>query len=208
MSGIQLDGGAEDSAVERREVAVTYRLEKYAVEFLGSSGGGDGADTQVFLASCISFLEMRTHPLTFLASLASQKAALSCTVDECLAIEMLEHAQSLGIRKFVVCDEQADEERLFLWLFNPDTDISWGSILLDTQTGASTSHDQSGKFVTVLWREITPEKPVPGRERHEVLDYPTSAITQIRAVLQGEDEGVPRDGKVVGEWRVGYLRRQ
>lgn len=119
MSGIQLDGGVEDSAVERREVAVTYRLEKYAVEFLGSSGGGDGADTQVFLAGCISFLEMRTHDLTFLASLASQKGALSCTVDECLAIEMLEHAQSLGIRKFVVCDEQADEERLFVRSFSP-----------------------------------------------------------------------------------------
>jgi hypothetical protein len=43
-----------------------------------------------------------------------------------------------------------------LWLFNPDTDISWGSFHVDIQTGASTSHDQSGKFVIVLWREITP----------------------------------------------------
>ncbi|KAJ9111007.1 hypothetical protein QFC22_006652 [Naganishia vaughanmartiniae] len=180
MEGIQQDdshgGGAANGAAGNRNVAVTYRLEKYAVEFLG-----DDED--------------------------ANSPALSCTVDECLAIEMLEHAQSLGIRKFVLLDERAEEERLFLWLFNPDTDISWGTIHLDMRTGALTSDGKSGKFVIVLWREITSEKPIPASERHEVLEYPASAIEQIRAVLGGDEAGVPRDGKMMGDWRVGYLRR-
>ncbi|KAJ9097140.1 hypothetical protein QFC21_004809 [Naganishia friedmannii] len=91
MTGIRLDSGAAG----KREVAVSYRLEKYAVEFLG--GEDDGADT------------------------STQRPAMSCTVDECLAIEMLEHAQSLGIRKFVVFDEQAEEERLFIPISHGET---------------------------------------------------------------------------------------
>ncbi|KAJ9102922.1 hypothetical protein QFC20_004888 [Naganishia adeliensis] len=163
-------GGTMDGG---EQLVETWRLDKYAVEFLGTD----------------------------------ENSPLSCNVDEILATEMLEHAQSLGVRKFRLADEASGEEHMSLWLFNPDTDITWGTLDYDAPTNKWTTHARPGKFVTVLWQDTTRTNRPLASERYETLQYPASAVETIRAILAGKAEGVPVDGMTMGEWQVGYLRR-
>lgn len=80
-------------------MAETWRLDKYAVEFLGP-------DSDRYVA-VRRFLGRRLTPI-----LCAPDSPLSCNVDEILATEMLEHAQSLGVRKFRLSDEVTGEEQM------------------------------------------------------------------------------------------------
>ncbi|GHJ86574.1 hypothetical protein NliqN6_2976 [Naganishia liquefaciens] len=133
---------------------------------------------------------------------------VSCHVDEILSTEMLECAQSLGIRKFRLAEEGTGLERLSLWLFNPDADIAWGSIEIDSATGDVIQNIRSGRFATILWQDSdSMHGTTATSERHEILSFPPSVIETIRATLQGDVDAVPSIPIRMGNWRTGYIRR-
>jgi hypothetical protein len=88
-------------------LAETWRLDKYAVEFVDRDERYVVVPVSVHIpGSCLA--------LPFPLPPSSPSSPISCNVDEILSTEMLECAQSLGIRKFRLADEVTGEEHMLV----------------------------------------------------------------------------------------------
>lgn len=98
----------EIHGVER--IAETWRLDKYAVEFIDRD--------ERYVRSSVLYRHMKAYPYVVVSVFRSMwlRSEISCHVDEILAAEMLEHAQSLGVRKFRLTDETTGEEHVLVGL--------------------------------------------------------------------------------------------
>jgi hypothetical protein len=140
---------------EGEQLVETWRLDKYAVEFIGVDETRYVSHSSFSWHMLISimqsaFLQRRRDP--------RDRDARTRTVARDSQVPPGRRSERRGAIVRACSSSPHPDVSLIsygqLWLFNPDVDITWGTADFDSPKGEAVNKVQSGKFVTVLWQDL------------------------------------------------------
>ncbi|KAK4047032.1 hypothetical protein OIO90_006353 [Microbotryomycetes sp. JL221] len=191
------DGRAERSADNHVLLPIQCRGCQSMLGFEDVASGQEAKET----GHSIRLLKFATHPISQNGRLAKHDLSVHITT------EILELSQAHACHRFIISAFETERPRLYLWLFNPFVRIA-------SNAAGFPIRQSSLQAVKVFYivnenADVGTFEQLVGSDSltHDRLTYPTNVVDKLTEALKASTSAYPKQQRLFGQFRVGFLER-